>query len=358
MNIDKKVNKYLVILICILCLLSTSIYLIVDNILDNRDNRNNTINNDDKIIDKIINEDNSNTKDNVINSDKDTEQDTKKDDVGEDITNEVKHEEVKDNIIDDKKEDKGEVKEDITNDNKVDDITSMEKINNELRNSIKNTYGVWVGYKDEIDGNYVNSYANPTREYDDEVINQELHRIEIALAKYPRGFFNEIKSKWKQVTIYLVKNINGSVAGLTDNRNPNTVIILINTGGLLFESTLHHEMMHYIDCYLANIVGADTLENSMNKYNPDGFVYGNQSNEYVYYYDNPAYFLSSYSKSNYKEDRAVLFADMMCRALRKDYFSSGNPISDKMKEIAMELEEYFDTVSSNNIETWERFLEW
>ena len=53
----------------------------------------------------------------------------------------------------------------------------------------------------------------------------------------------------------MVDQLTGNVAGLTDNRNTNNVVILINTESLLFESTLHHEIMHYIDCYLASIIG-------------------------------------------------------------------------------------------------------
>ena len=92
--------------------------------------------------------------------------------------------------------------------------------------------------------------------------------------------------------------------------------------------------------------------------NPDGFAYGNQDNEYVYYFSNPAYFLSSYSKSNYKEDRAVIFADMMFRSLKKDYYTNGNPINEKAKLISKQLDSYFDCVSSSVTETWERFIEW
>lgn len=147
-------------------------------------------------------------------------------------------------------------------------------------------------------------------------------------------------------------------AGLTDNRNPNTTIILLDTGSYLFESTLHHEMMHYIDCYLATIIGASALENSMAEFNPQGFVYGNQNNDYVYFFSNPYYFISSYSKTNYKEDRAVIFEDMMFRSLKKEYYVKGNPINEKAKVISKQLSTYFDSVSDNVVEHWERFIAW
>lgn len=235
--------------------------------------------------------------------------------------------------------------------------SSLSINNDNLRKNIKSKYGVTIGYKDESDVNYINSYSNFTKQYDDEKIHIALNNINAALAKYPSSFFFEINKKWKSLTIYLVDQLTGNVAGLTDNRNPNNVVILINTESLLFESTLHHEIMHYIDCYLVSIIGASALESSMKDYNPPGFTYGNQTTEYVYYYSNPAYFLSAYSKSDYKEDRAVLFSDMMFRTLKKDYYSVGNPINEKAKLICRQLEKYFDCVSSSTKENWERFIE-
>lgn len=235
---------------------------------------------------------------------------------------------------------------------------TQEQINNEYRNQIRAKYNVSIGYKDELDGNYANDYAIPTKIYDDDEIYSHLKKIDSALSKYPSSFFKEIKNKWKQVTIYLVKSIKDGTAGLTDNRNPNTTIILLDTGSYLFESTLHHEMMHYIDCYLATIIGASALENSMAEFNPQGFVYGNQNNDYVYFFSNPYYFISSYSKTNYKEDRAVIFEDMMFRSLKKEYYVKGNPINEKAKVISKQLSTYFDSVSDNVVEHWERFIAW
>ena len=285
----------------------------------------------------------------------DEEQKTKTEETEE--NGEIKSDNLSDNNITN-----SEVKKDNSNKNSsanqesTPSVNTQEQINNELRNQIKTNYGVNVGYKDEIDGIYYNSYVTPTKLYDDNEIYDHLNKINFALSKYPSSFFYEIKNKWKQVTIYLVKNINGSAAGLTDNRNPNTVVILINTGGLLFESTLHHEMMHYIDCYLSNLIGASTLENSMMQINPSGFTYGNQNNDYVYYYANPYYFISAYAKSNYKEDRAVIFEDLMFRSLKKEYYTKDNPINEKAKIISQQLTTYFDCVSDSVTEHWERFI--
>lgn len=247
-----------------------------------------------------------------------------------------------------------EAKQNVT----VKTTKSKDQVNNELRNNIKAKYGVSVSYKDEVDSNYSSSYVKPTKLYDDTEIYNHLLEIDSALSKYPKAFFFEIKNKWKQVTIDLVKNINGSAAGITDNRNPNTVVILINTGGLLFESTLHHEMMHYIDCFLANKMGAYALESSMMEFNPEGFNYGNQNNDYVYRYANPYYFLSAYAKTNYKEDRAVIFEDLMSRTWKREYHTKGNPINEKAKVISSQISAHLSSVSDNVTEYWERFIEW
>lgn len=365
----------LIVLLCVICYIkysknfdSNNFY--EDEIKDSKvEKEDNNLKNDSIIEDDDTKNENSETskknesKNDVIKDDKNEE--STKDSLVKEPTIVDKKENLSDEIKDendtkDEKEDKSNSNNDIDKPSDEDKTTenTLSLENNRLRQNIKLKYGVNVGYKDEIDGVYVSDYVKPVKQYDDEKINKILNTIDSSLKKYPNNFFFEISKKWKPLTIFLVEKINGYAAGLTDNRNDNTVVILINTEGLLFESTLHHEMMHYIDCYLANIIGANALEESMKPYNPEGFVYGLQTNEYVYYYSTPAYFLSAYSKSNYKEDRAVIFADMMFRFLKKDYYTQGNPINEKAKLISSQLARYFDCVSDSIKEHWERFIEW
>ena len=350
----------------------------VDNVIDAVEKGiNDDAKNDEK---KTLNEeekqdDDKTLDDKVVEKEENIKTDDKKENVKKDNkpsnTNKVENHEVKqeepkkDNVSssddknnqEDKKEENSSSDDVIKEENKS-EVKTLDVINNEYRNEIKSKYGVLVGYKDEMNDIYKNAYFEPVRQYNDEKINKILISIDTELKKYPSSFFNEIKNKWKNLTIYLVEKVGPSVAGLTDNKDSNTVVILISTEGYLFESTLHHEIMHYIDCYLADKIGAEAIEASMNELNPEGFTYGNQTNEYVYYYSNPAYFLSAYSKSDYKEDRAVLFSDMIFRTLKKDYYTKGNPINEKAKVISNQLEKYFDCVSSSTIETWERFIEY
>lgn len=350
----------------------------VDNVIDavEKGINDNGKNDEKKTLNEEEKQDDDKTLDDkVVEKEENIKTDDKKENVKKDNkssnTNKVDNPEVKpeepkkdnvsssddENSHEDKKEENSG-SDDVIKEENESGVKTLDVINNEYRNEIKSKYGVLVGYKDEMDNIYKNAYFEPVRQYNDEKINKILISIDTELKKYPSSFFNEIKNKWKNLTIYLVEKVGPSVAGLTDNKDSNTVVILISTEGYLFESTLHHEIMHYIDCYLADKIGAEAIEASMNELNPEGFTYGNKTNEYVYYYSNPAYFLSAYSKSDYKEDRAVLFSDMIFRTLKKDYYTKGNPINEKARVISNQLEKYFDCVSSSTTETWERFIEY
>ncbi len=240
-------------------------------------------------------------------------------------------------------------------------VKTQAQKNNEYRNQLLSKYNVVVGYKDEIDGKYKNSYATPTKLYDDEVISYNLTKIEDALKKYPKSFFSEIKNKWKPISIYLVDNINGYAAGLTDNNNSSTLVILIvathSPSSSILESTVHHEIMHAIDCYFTSkgIYSSYTLEQSMKQINPADFSYGVQDNKYVYLLDDPCYFVSKYSKANYKEDRAEVFANLMYRSYAPSYLKAGHPINEKAKTITNQINQSFTSASSGN-NRWDKLV--
>ena len=149
------------------------------------------------------------------------------------------------------------------------------------------------------------------------------------------------------LTIYLVKNINGNVSGLTDAKDSSNIKITIEPT-LLFENNLHHEIMYYIDIYIKIKGYPIDINNTMKEVNPIDYTYVDTSNNYVYYYSNlnNAYFISAYSKTNYLEDRAVIFSDLMSRCITKDYYNDGTPINKKAKLISLQIKEYFNILSS------------
>ena len=233
--------------------------------------------------------------------------------------------------------------------------TQAEK-NDEYRKQLQNKYLVKIAYKDEL-GNYtINGYGSDKLN-DDNKINNCLGEIDKTLKNYPNGFFEEMKDYGMPLTIYLVNSISGNVSGLTDAKDKSDIKIMIAPASL-FENTLNHEIMHYIDSYIKVKGYPIDINTTMKDVNPVGFTYGETSNDYVYYFTsvNNAYFLSAYGKTNYLEDRAVIFSDLMTRTFAKDYYDDGTPINKKAKLISSQIKEHFNTLSNTGRYYWDRFL--
>lgn len=228
--------------------------------------------------------------------------------------------------------------------------------NNEYRNQIQNKYSIKIAYKDEMDYYSMNGYTRKIIE-DDNEINKYLIEIDKALAKYPEGFFKEMKNFNMPATIYLVKSISGNVSGVTDAHIKTNIIIMIEPS-LLFEYVLHHEIMHYIDSYISVKGYPIDINKSMNEVNPDGFIYGDESNDYVYNFTDVknAYFVSKYGKTNYLEDRAVIFAELMFRTYTKDCYAKNTPINKKANFISSQIKEHFSILKSTEKYYWDRFI--
>lgn len=228
--------------------------------------------------------------------------------------------------------------------------------NNEYRNQIQNKYSIKIAYQDEMDYYSMNGYTRQIIE-DDNEINKYLIEIDKALAKYPEGFFKEMKNFNMPATIYLVKSISGNVSGVTDAHIKTNIIIMIEPS-LLFEYVLHHEIMHYIDSYISVKGYPIDINKSMNEVNPDGFIYGDESNDYVYNFTDVknAYFVSKYGKTNYLEDRAVIFAELMFRTYTKDCYAKNTPINKKANFISSQIKEHFSILKSTEKYYWDRFI--
>ena len=228
--------------------------------------------------------------------------------------------------------------------------------NNEYRSQIQNKYSIKIAYKDEMNYYSMNGYTRKIIE-DDNEINKYLIEIDKALAKYPEGFFKEMKNFNMPATIYLVKSISGNVSGVTDAHIKTNIIIMIEPS-LLFEYVLHHEIMHYIDSYISVKGYPIDINKSMNEVNPDGFIYGDKSNNYVYNFTDVknAYFVSKYGKTNYLEDRAVIFAELMFRTYTKDCYAKNTPINKKANFISSQIKEHFSILKSTEKYYWDRFI--
>ncbi len=242
-------------------------------------------------------------------------------------------------------------------DSKQDTPVTQAEVNNSYRNTIQDTYSIKIAYGNEM-GDYLIGYYAPTKLTDDKEINEYLKRIETEMKKYPKGFFKEMKDFGMPLTIYVVKDIpNSGIAGLTDSQSADNVIISLKSD-LLFEKTLNHEIMHYIDAYLKIKIYPENLESIWNELNPDNYKYGSfdTSLNFLTTQDNNSYFLSNYSQTNWREDRATLFEDIMTRSSKRSCYTPGTPLYNKMKLISEQIDKYYTSVNGTGTQYWERFL--
>lgn len=232
----------------------------------------------------------------------------------------------------------------------------VEDKNNTKRNSMESTYGIKILYGDEI-GNYHPRGITPTRLTSESDIETYLTRLNGELAKYPKGFFNDFNKKGMPLTIYLVKGVNGAFAGFTDYQFRNDIKLTLVTN-YNFEYTIHHELMHYIDCYLDIVMYPNEPYSEYEALNPNGYVYGNAKEEYIYNMASRprgTYFITSYSTTHVKEDRAEVFQYMTARAYAPiGCFEPNEVIRKKAEIISKQIKTYFPSVTGSA--HWDRFM--
>lgn len=245
--------------------------------------------------------------------------------------------------------------EDSSNNSENTPIIKEDK-NDLLRKQIESKYGIKILYGDEI-GSYTPRRITPVKLTEESAITDYLNRLDTELNKYPEGFFNDFNAKDMPLSIYLVKSTNGAFSGFTDYEFMNDIKITITTD-YSFEYTLHHEMMHYIDCYLNITMYPQTPYMEYELLNPQNFNYGDASSTQIYNMaTNPrgAYFISDYGSQSVAEDRAEVFKFMMARAYAPiGCFEPNETIRKKAKVISNQIKTYFPSVNENS--HWDRFI--
>lgn len=228
--------------------------------------------------------------------------------------------------------------------------------NNNKRKIIENTFGIKILYGNEI-GNYKPKGITPTKLTDSKEIEKYLNKLNTELAKYPENFFKDFNKKGMPLTIYLIKSSNGSFSGFTDYQFMNDIKLTLTTD-YDFEYTIHHEMMHYIDCYLDIVMYPNNPYDEYELLNPSEFVYGYASTNQIYNMasnQRGAYFISSYAATHVKEDRAEVFKYMTARAYKPiGCFEENEVIRKKAELISRQIKDYFPSVTESS--HWDRFI--
>ncbi len=231
-------------------------------------------------------------------------------------------------------------------------IPTLDETNNNLRNSIQNTYGITVKYGSETNG-YTVAGISTTPITNSTTVNAALTRLNQALSLYPSGMFSEIRNGGIPLTIMLINNYSeNSVTGVTDSSYSYAVISI--AVAYSFEDSFYHESYHYIERYMFKKGASFTTWNSLN---PQGFSYGNINNNlsYASTYSPDAPFVNAYAMTSAEEDRASTFEYMMAGS-KASCLNYGTTVWKKSTVIKNMIETVYNTASPNTTEYWERYL--
>lgn len=221
-----------------------------------------------------------------------------------------------------------------------------------FRKSIEDTYGVKVFYGNETSGYSVGGMS--TTVIPDSSVSSALTQLNTALSTYPVGFFQEFLNKNINVNVYLIKNYSANnVTGVTD-----TSFKRINISIAMdfpFDESFHHEVLHAIEYYIERSGGKFT---SWNSFNPADFSYGSENKDYSYSVTGNAssYFVNNYAQVSQSEDRASTFEYMTASKRYSCFDSHGYPIWQKSDYLSRMIDTYFNTVTPEVIDYWERYV--
>lgn len=234
------------------------------------------------------------------------------------------------------------------------DLSSIVSINNLLREKIEDTYGIEVKYGSETD-EYTVSRMSVVSMTDQVKIQKALNQLNSILMLYPNDFFKEFSEENLSLRIYLVQRYSTvNVTGITELTGDVTTISIAMDYD--FAESFHHEIYHYIEHFIERKSGKFSIWNT---YNPNGFIYGEKAKSNLSFNrtSSPSSpFVNNYAQTNADEDRASTF-EYMTTGFKPSCFNSNEyPIWKKASYMSLMIDTYFDTVSPNVIDYWERFI--
>ncbi|MDD2376460.1 MAG: hypothetical protein PHD15_03495 [Clostridia bacterium] len=218
-------------------------------------------------------------------------------------------------------------------------------------NYIKDKYNINILYGRDSYESVFKVEANIQQ--DEYKIYQNLTEINKTLKKYPDNFF-----EGNNLTIILLDKFNNNNIALASRNRLNEFKIYISYNET-FERALHHELFHIFE-YKLNI-SKKNMFSSWNQFNPENFEYisnsQNLDDKYIYsniFNKTDIFFVTKYSKTSEKEDRAEIFAEIMTFKIVPEYLALGSNINKKAHYITDIMTDNLKS-SSNTTFYWNRF---
>lgn len=215
---------------------------------------------------------------------------------------------------------------------------------------IKDEYGINITYG-ESEKSFLSSVDANVQD-DPNIINNNVKLIYSALQKYPKDVFKIFKEEKYTLYIFLVSHFNDNNIALASKNNLNQYRIYLSNNEK-FERAFHHEFFHVLEYYMTD--KTSYLYTAWELYNPPGFQYESNvirlTDQYVYNNylteeeNKDTYFVTKYSKTSSKEDRAEIFAELMMLNKNAGYLKNGNNLREKVDYL---LNEVYENISINN----------
>ena len=228
---------------------------------------------------------------------------------------------------------------------------------------IQQQYGVTILFWDQVEGLAPWDYSFAA-EYLTQPYTQSIPKLESALAKFPKEFFEEI-AKWSgsgKVNIALVRGIYGgaetekyaSASGIQFFANGDAYIALAL--GEDIETWLCHELGHLLDSRILTTTNAYSQWSSLN---PWDFKYDNdyeknaERTDTKYLEGEKRHFVDFYSMSFAVEDRSRIF-EYACMPGNEEVFAS-KYMQKKLKTVCDGIRKAFSLEDEGYI--WEQYLQ-
>lgn len=160
-----------------------------------------------------------------------------------------------------------------------------------------------------------------------------------------------------------VKRENSEIGGYSCSGEYDNYIILPLGNENSIKETFFHEFLHILEQKSVHMLecGRGGAFIGWDEYNPAGFKYSMNTNQYVIgatENKNDVYFISEYAKKNHDEDRAELFAYLMCLEDKSEFdeLMQYPNLKRKIEFMSACIMEAYPSVTKENCFQWQKWL--
>ncbi len=190
------------------------------------------------------------------------------------------------------------------------------------------------------------------------ILEKELQLLQQRLAEFPQTVLDQTKSHFSELTICLVRQINGteeanslhSATGIQFFEE-STAYVVIATGKHS-QQALYHELYHVMETH---ILTESTALDQWEALNPAGFVYGEASQDAdIYLQGQTRAFVDRYSMGAVKEDQARILENAMLR--NRDTLFRSEYMQRKLTALCTGIREAYRLKNHPESLPWEQYL--